>query len=200
MTVDDDRDRRRDTLRSAFRRRFAGFAVAVLLVAICLGASLLWGDAFPDAGDPMAERLAATAALGVGLFLLGWAGYAAVRAYATHWRAVLQAEIVPATIVETYYVGDGEGGYRWDVRVTGRIRSGAVSFNRRVYFGHDDPGPVGSSIMVRYHAGLRRISTVDRGVLAVVTSVLGHLLALGGIALLVYALWRVAVLIAALWP
>ncbi|BCJ75478.1 hypothetical protein CS0771_50220 [Catellatospora sp. IY07-71] len=200
MTVDDDRDRRRETLRTGLRRRVAGFAVAVLLLAICSGASLVWGDAFPDAGDALPERLAASAALGVGLLLLGWAGYAAVRAYVTHWRAVLEAEIVPATILETYYVGDGEGGYRWDVRVTGRTRSGTVSFNRRVYFGYDDPGPVGSSIMVRYHAGLRRISTVDRGVLAVVTSVLGHLLALGGIALVFYSLWRVAVLVAGLWP
>ncbi|GAA1621069.1 hypothetical protein ACFQY4_24195 [Catellatospora bangladeshensis] len=200
MTVDDDRDRWRDTLRTGLRRRIAGFAVAGLLLVIGVGASLLWGDAFPDAGDALPERLAATAALGVGLLLLGWAGYAAVRAYVTHWRAVMEAEIVPATIVETYYVGDGEGGYRWDVRVAGSARSGAVSFNRRVYFGHDDPGPVGSSITVRYHAGLRRISTVDRGVLAVVTSVIGHLLALGGVGLLFYSLWRVAVLIAGLWP
>jgi hypothetical protein len=199
MNVDDDRERLREKTLSGLWRRIAGAVGAVLLLIVCYLGMLRWPDGEPGPVKVAQDRIVATAALSACLLLLGWAAFAAVRAYVRHWRAVLGAEIVPATIVDKHHTADGEGGDRWDVRVTGRTLDGQTSFNRKVYAGVHDPGPIGTSIRVRYHAGLRRISTVERGPLAVVTSVIGHLLAVGGIAVLLYAAWSVARVAARLW-
>ncbi|WP_155370820.1 hypothetical protein [Catellatospora vulcania] len=172
MTVDDDRESR-----PAPRRRllwWAAAAVAAVVLLTLYSATVL--PAGPEGAKPTPERLAITAGLFSGLLLIGWAVLAAAWMYVRLWRTVLQGESVHATVTVRESTADSDGDLRWSVRVTGRTTSGDA-FDRGLDLGYTEPGPLGSTMRVRYHTGMRKIWAVDPVGRMIAAVVVGHLIA-----------------------
>ncbi len=162
--------------------RLAWAAAAVVLLTFACGGML---SAEPAGGgvDLPPDRLAMTAGLITVLLLIGWLVSWLAVVYVRLLRVVFAGEVVRATVTERESRIDAEGDRTWQVRVTGLTSSGAA-FNRGLSFGYHEPGPVGSVVEVRYHAGLRRIWQLDRGFAAFAMVVFGHLTALWGFVVL----------------
>lgn len=179
------------------RRIGCGSVAMLTLICACGVLATVGANAFgPE--DHEVSPVALTAGGTAGVILLAWGVFAVIRGYWHDWRLRRNGEIVSATIDWKDSNSDGDGGYTWQMRVSGRTRAGDT-FSRSLSTGYRPPREVGSRVDVRYYAPLKRIALVERGLGAMITTIIGELFSLGILAAMLYLIVAIIHGVVRLW-